>query len=93
MNAQEMYDTGLPILTALFNMPHKELRQKLLSICPEHEEIITKGVVERISIDDIPTRINVHYYDSIEVTVLGIGFQSEYGKYSHIASFNQHFKL
>lgn len=96
---KERLEIGVPILNELFKLNSKELKEKIRSILgdvwiSEHcSGIIENGSVTKTLTDDEPKRIQIFYYDEIEITWYGIWWKPEHGTQTCIKEFDKHFKL
>lgn len=89
------YEIGQEVLTEMAKMNRTEFLSKLTSVISGlvPEGILTEGSVTKTYVNDVISKIEVHYYDSIEISWLGIYYKPEHGPYSQIIKFNSHFNL
>jgi hypothetical protein len=95
-NIKEEYKIGYPIFEEIFSKSDKEVKEIILSITDndkEVKEILKNGKLIRTIVDEKPTKIKINFYDSIELSYLGLNFQPEHGPDLNLIKFNKHFKL
>ncbi len=92
----EMYETGMAVLTKLFELSSIDLKAKLKEICgdkvPEHM-FEDRAQVNKTTTNDIPVRIEIYFYDGIFIDVLGIRYGPEHGIPRDIVKFDKFFTL
>jgi hypothetical protein len=96
---REMYNTGIIILTKLFQLKTSDLKEKLKGICgnkvPESLFTVTSEV-NKTTRNDTPMHIDVYAHpadDRLHVNVLGIRYKSANGSVVQIVTFHKSFTL
>lgn len=100
MNAVEEYlekhRIGFPTFEKLFNLKKEELLKVLREICIEkkYEDILenSSNVYKYIE-NDLPTKIRVCSWSSVEITPTGIYYKPEHGDGHSITLFHKFFVL
>lgn len=91
---ENKYKQGMVHLTKLFAMPKDQLIEVVKRIVgdkvPNH---VFEGSVKKISDDDVPDKISIRFYDSIEIGAFGISYQPEHGTSRSIVDFNEFFTI
>lgn len=98
------YEIGQSIFIQLFSMSDLELKNKLVNMpgigsmaggIPGlgNNSLIIEGSVTRTIIDEKPSSIEFHYYDSLKLDYSGIKFKPEHGSGEYLARFTENFKL
>jgi len=92
------YEKGFPIFEKLFNKSSEEIREILRKNLLNHNSRLDEYFFNHMDIvktskNDIPNKIECHFYDSISINFLGITFEPEHG-YSHtLISFTEGFEV
>ena len=94
-NFEKQYKIGFPIFKKMFDMPYPKLLIKLKELCGEkinNKYILNSGKVAKILINDVPSKIEISFYDSITINAFGISFTPEVGGCTKkIIDFNKYF--
>lgn len=92
----EKHRIGFPTFEKLFNLKKDELLKVLKDICIErkYDDILedSSNIYKYIE-NDLPTKIRVCSWSSIEITPTGIYYKPEHGNGHDIALFNKFFVL
>lgn len=88
-NFEKEWEDGLPIFTKLFEMNRTELVDALKRIVPEDYRHVLQHdpVVDKITRNDKPFKIEVSFYDSLYINPFGITYKSEHGEGKRVSSF------
>lgn len=94
-NFKKEYEEGFPTFEKLFNLPYKELKEKVKDICGDNTNgfYFDDAQVTKIIKNDKPTSIEIHFYDEISISPTGIYFTPEHGQTKTIVKFNKYFTL
>lgn len=96
MTIEEKYEIGLNILRELFSIPSFDLKIKIKEICGDLIPIdfsFDESNLHKLSIDDVPNKIEIWYYSNIIIDAFGIYYKPEHAAGFQIIEFNKHFKL
>lgn len=94
---KEKYAIGYPIFEILFNLPKQELIAVLEQLFIEDSTTLnflkdTPTVLKEIR-DDKPSKIEMRFYDLIEIDWAGIKYKSEHGSYKQLLNFDKFFNV
>jgi len=94
-NFKKEWEEGFPTFQKLFDLPHKELKDKVKDICGYElgDFYFDDAQVTKIIKNDKPTSIEIHFYDEITISPTGISFTPEHGQTRNIVKFNKYFTL
>lgn len=94
---EERYKIGQPIFEELWKLNDKELKEKLKSILqfnPHAIELLNYSCdCCRIIKNEKPDVVSFNFYDTLELSWMGIEWIGEHGKRDWLRRFDQHFKL
>jgi hypothetical protein len=94
----ERYDTGIVILTKLFELNHIDLKEKLKEICGDKVPETSFGIgliIEKTTCNDTPSYIDVcsRSNDQLHINVLGIRYKSDHVEPVQVVLFDKIFTL
>lgn len=91
------YEIGKPVFNKLFNLTKPKLIEVLKQICYNYDYVIkllnNNCSVKKEIYNDEPLNIIISYYDSMEITPLGITYKPEHDNPKHLIEFNQFFTI
>lgn len=93
----ERYNTGFPVFEKLFNLKGEELIETLKDIC-SHDSLALEVLEEKPNTyksieNDIPAKIKICSWSTIEITPTGIYYKQEHGQLRDVILFTKFFKL
>ena len=93
----ERYDIGFPTFEKLFNLKKDELIEILKDVCIGNSnatELLKEAPnVYKFIENDLPTKIKLCSWSTLEVTPTGIFYKPEHGQGSDVVNFNKFFVL
>lgn len=94
---KEQYAIGYPIFESLFNLPKQELIAVLEQLFIDDPTILdflkyTPTVLKEIR-DDEPSKIEMVFYDQIDIDWSGIKYKPEHGSYKQLSYFDKFFNV
>lgn len=92
---KKQYNTGHPIFCKFFELKHEDLRKKLGEMFLDKRilDIISNGDVEKISKNDEPNQISIHFCDEIRINFLGISLTPEHSSNRMLIEFTENFSF
>lgn len=89
---------GQPVLEQFFKMTDKEIKLKVKSILKNKvdsydDSFVEFGSVKRVIQNEQPQEIIISYYDSVEISFMGIYWKPEHGGATIVTHFDEHFVL
>ena len=89
------HEIGFPIFNQIFSQPVSEIKKLVEDIVNDSQmsSFFKSCSVTKTSVDDVPREIQMNFYDSIEITPLGITHYPEHGVGTTIVKFDKYFKL
>jgi hypothetical protein len=92
---EKQYNTGYPIFCKFFELKHEDLRKKLGEMFSDKRilDIISDGSVKKVTSDDEPEQISIHFYDEIQINFLGISLTPEHNSKRMLIEFTEHFSF
>jgi hypothetical protein len=93
----QMEKYGQPALNEFFSLNRKEIKEKIRDIIGESwfdehcSGMIEHGTVIKMTSNDVPEKIEIYYYDKIEITQFGIYFHPEHGDRKILRNFDKYF--
>ncbi len=96
---EQMEKYGFPILNELFKLNSKEIKETVRDILtPEWFDskcggMLSDGTVIKTIEDDQPKKIEIWFYDGIEITWSGIYYLPEHGDRKCMRDFDKYFRL
>jgi len=95
MKLNEKDKLGQEIFEKLFSLPDNDLKLKLNDILDgQYSSIINKSfTIIRTIINEVPSNVEIEYYDKIYLNHKGIFYIPEHGGDFLLVKFNKYFKL
>lgn len=92
---EKILEHGMSIIAELFKLSDKDLILKIKDIVDEkyHEIVDNSPTTRRIIENQIPTKIEIFYYDKLTIEWYGIDYCPEHGIPTRIRDFDEFFKL
>lgn len=94
---KEKYAIGFTIFECLFNLPKQELIAVLEELFIDDPTILDflkdMPTVYKEIRDDKPLKINMAFYNQIEIDFVGIRYKPEHGSYKQLLNFDKFFNV
>lgn len=96
-NFEESYKIGFETFHKIFNLEKQSLILLIRDIFKDDQNVNNAlddiASVEKIIVDDTPSKISIYAYSTIIIDAFGISYKPEHGFEKRILNFNKYFKL